>query len=170
MRWRCLLVCSASRLTRHGNAGHTIALAALVISASCYQASNAEADANLRAAQTRWSRSGVQDYSIVVQYLCFLRSQNICPYTRPVHVTLRGKVVSRVDAETEQPVPQAGSRIRDIEGLFDLVREAIDRHAHRIAVSYDTTYGYPKFIEIDYLENGIDDELQIKVSSFQPMR
>lgn len=170
MRWRCLLVCSASRLTRHGNAGQTIALAALVVSASCYQASDAAADANLRVAHTRWTRSGVQDYSVVVQYLCFLRAQSICPYTRPVHFTVRGKVVSRVDAETEQPVPQAGSRITDIEGLFDLVRQAIDRHAYRIAVSYDATYGYPKLIEIDYLENGIDDELQIKVSSFQPAR
>ncbi len=154
------------RLTRH-----PIAFAALVVSASCGQASNDTADADLRLAQTRWSRSAVHDYSVVVQYVCFLRAQNICPYTQPVHLTVRaGKVLSRVDAKTEQPVPQAGSRIRDIQGLLDLVREAMDRHAYRIAVSYDTTYGYPKLIDIDYLGNAIDDELHVKVSSFQPMR
>jgi len=113
----------------------------------------------------------VQDYSVVVQYLCFLRARNICPYTRPVHLSVHaGNVVSRVDPETEQPVPEAGNRIRHVQGLFDLVREAIDRRADRIVVSYDTTYGYPKLIDIDYLENGVDDELQIKVSDFRPTR
>lgn len=144
---------------------------ALAASASCGQPSSDVAEADLRLAQTRWSRSGVKNYSVVVQYLRFLRAQKICPYTRPVHMVVRsGNVVSRVDAETEERVPEAGSRIRDVHGLFDLVRDAIDRHAGRIAVSYDTTFGFPKLIHIDYMVNAVDDELQIRVSAFQPLR
>lgn len=102
---------------------------------------------------------------------CSRRAQTICPYTRPVRMTVRlGKVVSRVDAQTELPLPQAASRISDFQGMFDLVRGPIDRHGFRVAVSYDTTYGYSRVIDIDYLGTATDDELQIKVSNFQPVR
>lgn len=140
-------------------------LGTLVAGSSCGITGNDDADADLRRAQTRWTRSGVQDYSIVVQYLCF------CAYTRPVRITVRfGNVVSRVDAETGQPVPEAGNHIRDVQGLFALVREAIDRDAHRLEASYDATYGFPKEIDIDYIGNAVDDELQIRTSEFLPMR
>ena len=140
--------------------------AVLLAGARCQLSTdNDDAESDVRRAQARWHRSGVQDYQIVVQYLCF------CAFTRPVRITVRfGNIVSRVDAETGQPVPAEGNHVRDVAGLFDLVLEAIDRDAARVDASYDATYGYPKMIDIDYLANAIDDELQIKTSEFQPLR
>lgn len=119
----------------------------------------------LRRAEGRWSRSGVQDYQVVVEYLCF------CVYTRPVRITVRfGNVVSRVDVQTGQPVPAAGDHVRDLAGLFALIRDAIARDAHRLDAMYDSTYGFPTLIDIDYIQNATDDELQIRTSEFQPLR
>jgi hypothetical protein len=148
-------------LTRRAGAG-----LALLAAAGCgLITGNDEDDSALRRAEARWSRSGVQDYQVVVQYLCF------CGYTRPVRITVRsGAVVSRVDAETGQPVPAQGNNVRDIVGLFDLIREAIAEDAHRLNATYDATYGFPTLIDIDYIENAIDDELRITTSEFQRLR
>lgn len=138
--------------------------AAIIAGAGCGLGSE-EDEADLRRAEVRWTRSGVQDYQIVVQNLCF------CGYTRPVRLTYRfGSVVSRVDAETGEPVPPYANNVRDVAGLFALIREAIDGDAHRLEVSYDGTYGYPRFIDIDYVGNAADDELQVRTSEFQPLR
>jgi hypothetical protein len=126
---------------------------------------NDEASDALQAAEARWSRQGVSDYQVVVRYLCF------CAYTRPVRLTVRfGNVISRVDAETGEPVPAFGQHVRDIAGLFDLIRDAIQRDAHKVDVTYDRTYGYPTRIDLDYLVNAADDELEVTVSQFQPQR
>ncbi|MGQ0641168.1 MAG: DUF6174 domain-containing protein [Gemmatimonadaceae bacterium] len=120
---------------------------------------------DLQAAERRWAQSGVQDYQIIVQQLCF------CGYTRPVRITVRlGNVVSRVDAESGEPVPQQGENAREVRGLFALVRDAIDRDAHSMSVTYDATYGIPLQINIDYIANTVDDELTVRASEFQPLR
>ncbi|MGQ0537915.1 MAG: DUF6174 domain-containing protein [Gemmatimonadaceae bacterium] len=145
------------------------ALAGLALSlAACGLVTGTDSDgdvASLAAAESRWRGAGVQDYQIVVQYSCF------CAYTRPVRLTVRfGSVVSRVDAETGQPVPPHGADVRDVAGLFGLVRDAIARPAASLSVRYDPTYGFPTNIAIDYIRNAIDDELSVTTSQFQPLR
>lgn len=150
-----------ARLTRSVMAGLT-----LLVGASCGLITGSDdKESELRRAELRWSRSGVQDYQVVVQYLCF------CGYTRPVRLTVRsGNVVSRVDAETGQPVPSFGENVRDIAGLFDLIREAMGQNAYRLDVTYDPEYGFPTLIDIDYIQHAVDDELRVTTSGFQPTR
>ena len=45
-----------------------------------------------------------------------------------------------------------------INGLFEVIQDAIDDEADQITVSYDSELGYPTNIEIDYNVNAIDDE------------
>jgi hypothetical protein len=139
---------------------------ALLVGAGCgLITGNDEEESALRRAELRWSRSAVQDYQVVVQNLCF------CGYIRPVRITVRfGAVVSRVDAETGEPVPAYGHNVRDIAGLFDLIREAMAQDAYRLDVTYDPEYGFPTLIDIDYIQHAVDDELRVKTSEFQPMR
>ena len=149
-----------ARLTRSVMAG-----LALLVGASCgLITGNDDEESELRRAELRWSRSGVQDYQVVVQYLCF------CGYTRPVRLTIRsGNVVSRVDAETGQPVPSFGENVRDVAGLFDLIREAMDRTvplvtSHTTGVMASRRYRYRLF------QHAVDDELRVTTSGFQPTR
>ncbi|MGH7710169.1 MAG: DUF6174 domain-containing protein [Gemmatimonadaceae bacterium] len=142
----------------------TSALVVLAAGCGLITGSDDEVADDLRRAQNRWNRSGVQDYQIVVQNLCF------CGYTRPVRITVRfGNVVSKVDAETGEPAPSYANA-REVARLFDLVREVINQGADRIEVAYDATYGFPTRIDIDYIRNAVDDELQVRTSDFQPMR
>lgn len=118
----------------------------------------------LREAQIRWNSARVQDYSVVVQHLCF------CGYVRPVRVTVRaGGIVSSVDAQTGEPVPSYAT-VRDVAGLFALIRTAIDEGADRLDVTYDAQLGYPTLIKIDYISNAVDDELTVTTSEFQRLR
>jgi hypothetical protein len=141
--------------------------AALALSAACGLVTGTDDnddDKALRTAQILWNSAGVQDYTVVVQHLCF------CGYVRPVRITVRsGAVVSSVDAETGQPVPSYAT-VRDIAALFTLIREAIDDGADRLEVTYDAQLGYPTFINIDYIKNAVDDELQVRTSEFQQVR
>ncbi len=143
------------------------AAAALALSAACGLVTgtgDGDDEEALRNAQIRWNAARVQDYTVVVQHLCF------CGYVRPVRVTVRsGAVVSSVDAQTGEPVPSYAT-VRDIAGLFALIRKAIDDGADRLEVTYDAQLGYPTFINIDYVVNAVDDELQVKTSEFQRNR
>ncbi len=140
---------------------------ALALSAACGLVTgpgDGDDDKTLRQAQIRWNSARVQDYTVVVQHLCF------CGYVRPVRVTVRsGVLVSSVDAESGEPVPSYAT-VRDIAGLFTLIREAIDEGADRLDVTYHAQLGYPTLINIDYVTNAIDDELTVKTSEFQRNR
>lgn len=155
-------VCASWRrsLTRVG------AGAALALSVACGLVTGTDDNNNdkaLRTAQVRWNNAGVEDYTVVVQHLCF------CGYVRPVRITVRsGAVVSSVDAETGEPVPTYAT-VRDITALFTLIRKAIDDGADRLEVTYDAQLGYPTFINIDYIKNAVDDELQVRTSEFQQL-
>jgi hypothetical protein len=141
-------------------------LAGLLVASGCDTFSDPDdalAD-DLRRAEARWLRASVQDYQVVVRNSCF------CGYTRPVRLTVRSRaVVSKVDAETGEVAPPFANA-RDIPELFDLIREAIARDAYSLDVTYDSEYGYPLQINIDYIGNAVDDELNVSVSEFQPTR
>jgi uncharacterized protein DUF6174 len=141
--------------------------AALASSAACGLVTGTDDNDDeeaLRGAQVRWNNARVQDYTVVVQHLCF------CGYVRPVRITVRsGAVVSSVDAQTGEPVPTYAT-VRDIAALFTLIRQAIDDGADKLDVTYDSQLGYPTFINIDYITNAVDDELQVRTSEFQQLR
>lgn len=144
-----------------------VCAAAFLATTACGLITGNDDDADaaaLRRAEARWANARVQDYQVVVQHLCF------CGFVRPVRVTVRGgAVVSSVDAQTGEAVPSYAT-VRDVAGLFALIRSALDQGADRLDVTYDSQYGYPTFIDIDYITNAVDDELQVRTSEFQRLR
>jgi hypothetical protein len=136
----------------------------LALASACSLITGTSDDGKLRDAQARWANARVQDYSVVVQHLCF------CGYVRPVRVTVRsGAIVSSADAQTGEPTPSYAT-VRDVAGLFTLIRQALDDGADRLDVSYDSEFGYPTNNNIDYVRNAVDDELEVRTSEFQRLR
>jgi hypothetical protein len=82
-----------------------------------------------------------------------------------------GKVVS-MTYDDGSPVPEADRSIfaqyETIEDLFTFTRDAISR-ADEIHVTYDSTYGYPSIVQIDFVRNAADDELDLTVQSIEPL-
>src|SRR5688572_29894540 len=111
-----------------------------------------------------WAQNAPSRYRFVLQRLCFCGTEVV----EPVLVTVEnGAVVSRTYVASGRPVgAQWTSLFPAMEGVFDIVREALDRNADQLDVSYDGRLGYPLSASIDYVRNAIDDELELRVRDF----
>jgi hypothetical protein len=56
--------------------------------------------------------------------------------------------------------PPAPESAVDVDGLFQIVRDALAR-ADAVAVRYDDELGYPTLIDVDSTFNAVDDETVI---------
>ena len=57
-----------------------------------------------------------------------------------------------------------------IDGLFDLIQDAIDRSAFQISVKYHGELGYPLWAAIDYDRRIMDEEKGFQVGAFTQSR
>ena len=129
------------------------AIALLAAACSASDGVNAE----LKAAEERWARSGVSDYTMEIGYGCFCVRERIGPFA----VTVRdGAVVEiRFDGAPIRPEPGVTPvEVFTVEGLFEKIRSRID--ADEITVSY-AELGNPTLIDIDQILDAVDDELTI---------
>jgi hypothetical protein len=105
-------------------------------------------------AQSRWERSGIDDYTYTISWICE------CGLNQgPVEVTVEnGQVVGG---------PREG--YGTIDALFEMLQEAIDHPADSVTAAFEETYGYPTEGRMDYIHNAIDDELEFEVLSFDQL-
>lgn len=54
--------------------------------------------------------------------------------------------------------------IKTIEEIFDIIQRAVEDDVYDIRVNYDTTYGYPTRVYIDYGEQTLHDEFIVEIS------
>lgn len=145
----------------------TLAAAALLTATGCIVfVGPRDADGELRdlvAAKARWNTSGVSDYDMVVRALCF------CVYGgQEVRVTVRaGRVTTATLVQGGQSLPT--ENYYSVEGLFDLIENAVERNAKEIDATYDSARGYPRLFQIDYSEMIADEEYGHEIVSFQPV-
>jgi hypothetical protein len=114
----------------------------------------------------KWANNAPADYHFVFQRVCFCPQEIVAP----VEVTVAdGVVVSRRYVESGQPVTaQYTALFPTMEGVFEVIEDALDRDADRLEVTYDGRYGLPTDATIDYILNAVDDELAFRVRSFTP--
>lgn len=115
----------------------------------------------LEDAQERWNSFGVSDYEFTMQWQCF------CVLERVAEVELKvenGKITSGEFA------PKSGltssvdiSQYETVDGLFELLADAIEGGAYNIQVSYHPEKGYPESALIDYSEMIADEEQGFRV-------
>lgn len=142
----------------------TVLLAAPLASCSALQTGpDDEVQTELNRQRRRWRAQSIDDYTYTVQRICFC----LPDYTAPVRVRVRdGAVTERSYAERSGEVPAEDARFwPPVEGLFDLVQDAIDRDAHSIQVQYHPELGYPTSVQIDYDQMMADEELGMTASN-----
>jgi hypothetical protein len=137
-------------------------LGVVLAGAACDLVGPGDGDAagDLERARQRWAGAAIDDYALTMERWCY------CGLLGPVRVEVRDGLV--VDREVLEPGAPAGALLDalypDVEGLFEVVEDAVRRHAHRLTVVYHPTLGYPSDIDIDYAENVQDEELAIEAS------
>lgn len=109
-----------------------------------------------------WASLEPSMYAYGVERLCFCGVEA----RGPVRVAVSGgQVVDRTYIESNAPVPSSFEDLfPSVEGLFDILRDAIARDAHVIEVTYDVETGVPIDFWIDYAENIADEELGFRVT------
>ncbi|MFN8580519.1 MAG: DUF6174 domain-containing protein [Gemmatimonadaceae bacterium] len=115
----------------------------------------------------RWITRGYSSYDFIVEHDCYCVMGGV-----PVEVSVRdGHVVDVVEADTGRPLPtNLAVLYRDIDGLFQVIDDAIARRAHSIDARYDGTYGFPTNVYIDYSYNTADEEFGFRIQAFYPIR
>ena len=108
--------------------------------------------------KAKWDREGPAAYTYVFQRLCFCGGEAI----QQVRITVSGgQVTAVVRVADGQAVPpeQVNQFFRvTIDSLFGLVGDAIEGDAHDLDVTYDSRWGYPTAVYIDYDANTADEE------------
>jgi hypothetical protein len=83
-----------------------------------------------------------------------------------LHVEAGQIVAGEYDDTGEMLAADVLARHLTVEGMFDLIRDALNRKVAGISVNYDADYGYPREIIIDYTAQRADDDVYIAVSDF----
>ncbi|HVY65222.1 MAG TPA: DUF6174 domain-containing protein [Gammaproteobacteria bacterium] len=143
-------------------------LTALLLAAALPAA--ARADAALDAARAKWRTAKLTSYEYGYHKFCE------CHRDSPPEtvVTVRdGKVVGvrhrPVGFTTEVPAAEKNFEYYwTVDGLFELIASALDRHVE-VRAQYDATTGYPTQIYIDYDKNLIGDELDVRLTGVTPL-
>ncbi|MCK6539726.1 MAG: DUF6174 domain-containing protein, partial [Anaerolineales bacterium] len=121
--------------------------------------------------RSRWQDAGVSHYRFQLGVGCFCPVGGIMPMTVEVK---DGEVVSIVDVHgnafpASDPMSEFILKYATIDRIFSELESDSVREADKLTVAYDSTYGFPSQIDIDFIELAVDDELSISVSAFEPL-
>ncbi len=112
----------------------------------------------------KWERSGFETYRYRFERRCFCGLSS-----EPMFILVSNESVwSVTNAATGEAIEEGhGDFYLTVDGLFDTIRDAIDRDAHKLSVVYHHVYGYPISVDIDYEENTIDEEVSFRAGQLE---
>jgi hypothetical protein len=144
----------------------TLLLLALIL-AACTAGGGTELSRN----QSKWQDANVTHYSFELSVSCFCLFRSQMPLTVEVQ---DGEIVSMIDVNGEafpmdDPMSELVMKHATIDRLFSELGSDPVQEADHLTVSYDSTYGFPVEVAIDYIELAADDELYLSVSAFEPL-
>lgn len=141
-------------------------LAAAFMAAGCGLLTGPSDRDLLAAARAKWEGQSLrQSYSFDISRSCFCGYPGALPRTR-VYV-FDGRVTLAHHPYSDDPITaEAVATIPTVDGLFDLIAEAIEEGADEVRVRYDPDTGAPLEIRIDRIRQAVDDELLIETSNY----
>ena len=144
-------------------------LLALVLTA-CASAASAGAS-EFSQNQQKWEDANITHYRFDVNISCFCAFRDQMPLTIEVR---DGQVVSLANVNGDQvldtdPNYQFFAPYATLDLLFSELDAALNGKADKVTVTYDETYGFPKDVTIDFVEEATDDELYLTVTNFEPL-
>ncbi len=142
-----------------------LVLLPLLVGCVIFSSSEADVRGELDVNRALWDAAAIHDYSMSFQRLCLFCTVDILI---PVRITVRGDTIHEVtDLDTGEPVEEpAEGAFLTIDGVFDVIQDAIDRDAAEIDVRYNSTFGYPTDVTIDFSRSRFDDDTEFQISEF----
>ncbi len=157
----------------HARFAFAIPVAVGILLASALACNNAEPNPMLAQAQaeldryrTLWEQTRPNTYTYEYDVVCEC-SDNLGA-TVKVTVT-NGDIESAAYADSRATPWLSGvERYLTIDSLFDVIQDAITGEADQLIVSYNSEFGYPANITIDYDANATDDEYVLTANAYSP--
>lgn len=118
----------------------------------------------LAVARGRWRAADLSDYSFTFQWVCFC----ILEFVAPVDIRVKGSSIDEV-SYTEGSGLQGAADPSDyltVDGLFALIRDAIEVGAASVDIQYEPKLGYPVSGDIDYSRTIADEERGFRLKGF----
>lgn len=121
-----------------------------------------EAEAQLKAAITKWNASTLKSYQYTFQRVCF------CIDEPPVVITVEdNQIVSAVHKDIDQPVSdETLAQLMTITEMFELIEKEMEKEVEVLNVTYHPDLGYPLSVFVDVWVNVADEEYFLYVSEF----
>lgn len=135
------------------------------IIAACSAEATTEFDKNL----AKWNDANISHYRYSLFIGCFCAFRDQMPLTIEVK---DGEVVSmtRPDGTTvnsTDPSYDIFESYATIDRVFLKLEADQTGDADEVAVTFDSTYGYPVNVAVDNIKEAIDDEISYQVSNFE---
>lgn len=135
--------------------------------AACSAAGETDLDLN----RSKWQDAGIDHYRYQLGVGCFCPVGDIMPLTVEVK---DGEVVSIVDVNggafpSSNPMSELILKYATIDRIFSELGSVSVQEADKLTVTYDSAYGFPADVSIDFIELAADDELYLSVSGFEPL-
>jgi hypothetical protein len=110
-----------------------------------------------------WEARRPENYVVEVERQCFCGVEA----RGPVRVTVSGaRVTGRVYSDSGAAVPEAFADLfPSVDGLFDILEDALARPAENVDVTWDAASGAPSSFFIDYSANIADEEVGYRILS-----
>lgn len=142
-----------------------ILLALAIILTACSVAAPSELDKNL----SKWEDANISHYRYTLFIGCFCVFMDQMPLTIEVK---DGEVVSitRADGakvDTTDNFYEFYQPYSTIDRIFLKLEADLTGEADEVAVTYDSTYGFPVNVSVDVIKEAIDDELSLQISNFE---
>jgi hypothetical protein len=120
----------------------------------------------LKTAEAKWQQNQPTHYSYNLQRSCFCTQE----YNKPIEIeVLNGTVQQAILLPENTPLPtERKDEALTVNDLFNLIHKAIDKKAASIEVKYDTQYGFPTTISIDWEKMMADEETYYTASDLKP--
>jgi len=140
--------------------------AALVASFLVYRSTLGGSE--LSSARSRWQTANIAHYRYNLNVSCFCAFVERMPLAIEVQdgrvLSMQYKDGTPVSAEERQMF----ASYETLDKLFDFTAES-QQKADSIKIAYDSTYGFPSSVEIDFIQQAADDELYLYVTGFQQL-
>lgn len=136
-------------------------LSSLFLLLSCSGHPGFEDIRTLQEAQQQWETSGIDDYGVDVERLCF------CPPPLRFKIVVENGIITKaVDLESGDTLG-GNFQANTIDEHFEWLRKAIDREPETLEMQFDPAYGFPAFINYDQSSHIADEEFTLKLSNFE---
>lgn len=121
--------------------------------------------------QQTWQDAHVSHYRFQLSIGCFCAYRDQMPVTVEV---LDGKAVSMTNAngdvlDESNPATEFIAKYATIDAIFAELNTDEAKNADQITVTYDSTYGFPVDVSIDFSQQMADEELYLNVTGFEAL-